>query len=184
MNLQLNILRALVEVAGVKDIRSYLNCVHAYTENESVRYEATNGHIALKITVPNTKKMDLNVLIPTEVIKSIKDRSLFTLELDTSGPKHILHSTLFDRVDAKYPDLDPLFDAVVHEPSNEPATYNPMLLIKFQRAFNILSNRTATNPSEQAIPKIFQNGLEAAKVVARKIPDTMTATGLIMPLRN
>lgn len=109
-------LKALLTVAAKKDVRYYLNGVHVvYVDGQTIKLEASDGHIALRLTLNGTHGIapDTDVILCgvklRNVLKMFSDRDDVTLSVDSEGVAK-LGGFEIGTIDGRYPDLSRVID--------------------------------------------------------------------------
>ena len=99
-------LKAAALCTSKNDIRTYLNGVHVYKN----KIEATNGHVAVQMTMSKRIKKDLILLIRGIIPKNSQDsifvfgKDNFVKNYDSFG--ELLSILVVDVIDGKFPDLN------------------------------------------------------------------------------
>jgi len=177
------VLRALLHLSGIKDLRRYLNGVHvAFTPDQTV-YTATNGAVLGRVTERAANPGSAVLIIPREVIKALRPTAkvLATaalLHIDEGRKARIVQELPsgvvdlnFTGVDGVYPDCDRVIPA---RASGEAGNYDAELLALFTASNKELG---AKHPGQF---KLHQNGTDGAALVSL-VCDTFV--GVIMPMR-
>ena len=105
MKINSNQLRAAKVCQAKDDVRYYLNGIHIYKN----KIEATNGHIAVQMTMTNRIKRDLILNIQGPIPKSAKDSVFvfgndnFVKHYDSFGS--LIKISVVDVIDGKFPDV-------------------------------------------------------------------------------
>ena len=111
-------LKAAALCQGKNDIRYYLNGIHIYKN----KIEATNGHIAVQMTMSKRIKRDL-ILNVNGIIPKRSQDSVFVFGKDNFVKNYDMYGNLLsiltvDVIDGKFPDLNRVmpkdFKAVSH----------------------------------------------------------------------
>ena len=99
-------LRAAKVCQAKNDVRYYLNGIHIYKN----KIEATNGHIAVQMTMVNRIKRNLILNIQGPIPKKAQDsvfvfgKDNFVKHYDSFGS--LIKISVVDVIDGKYPDLN------------------------------------------------------------------------------
>lgn len=99
-------LRAAKVCQAKDDVRYYLNGIHIYKN----KIEATNGHIAVQMTMKNRIKRDLILNIQGPIPKTAKDsifvfgKDNFVKHYDSFGS--LIKISVVDVIDGKFPDIN------------------------------------------------------------------------------
>ncbi len=99
-------LRAAKVCQAKDDVRYYLNGIHIYKN----KIEATNGHIAVQMTMTNRIKRDLILNIQGQIPKNAQDsvfvfgRDNFVKHYDSFG--WLIKISVVDVIDGKFPDIN------------------------------------------------------------------------------
>ena len=177
------VLRALLHLSGVKDMRRYLNGVHVVFTPDQTVYTATNGTVLGRVTERAANPGSAVLIIPREVIKAlrptVKDLATAALHIDEGRKarivQHLPAGTVdinFTPIDGQYPDCDRVIPA---RTSGEAGNYDAELLALFTASNKELG---AKYPGQF---KLHQNGADGAALVSSLVRSTFV--GVIMPMR-
>ena len=188
--LNANTLAALYPFTAVKDVRYYLGGVYIEpNKTEGITAVATNGHVILAVNdtagtceapviisfestlVTQMKKHNAGLATITRISPDLPGVTI-SLESGFSGPGTI--------IDGRYPDYQAVMPG---ELASEPAAYvayDPQYISKFCVAEKVL------RPMHKAHGLQIVNGADnrAGCIVFPFISDTVSARGVIMPLRS
>lgn len=172
--IQENVLLAMTNLAGKKDIRYYLNGVHVDITSDYIRIVATDGHLlGIFQQTQQTKGDPVKVIIPTEVIAKLdKNKGHHILMLNDSHNWSI-GGIAFVPLDGTYPDYMRVLPK--GEMSNEVAQFNPDFLARFAKVAKLIGG--SKNPTIT----VAHNGNSPAWV---DIGMPMCFIGVMMPLRS
>lgn len=127
-------LKALLTVAAKKDVRYYLNGIHVvYVDGQTIKLEATDGHIALRLTLngPHDVAPGANVILCgvklRNVLKMFTERSEATLLIDSEGSASVGGFEV-GTVDGRYPDLSRVIDRKIDHKCDDVIGLNFALL--------------------------------------------------------
>jgi DNA polymerase-3 subunit beta len=176
-------LKALLLVAGNKDIRYYLNGVCVEIHARYTRYVATDGHrLALihdAVPADDEDQSPAVMIIPRDAIKAvkaIKGRNAVPMSYDAVNPSaecRIEGATpvVFQPIDGKFPD----YSRVIPQTTNgEPGAYDWQYMADFDSLTEIAFGCRYS-------VALHQNGPSSSALVT--VPNH-AFLGVIMPLRN
>ena len=176
------VLRALLHLSGVKDIRYYLNGVHVVFTPDQTVYTATNGTVLGRVTERAANPGSAVLIIPREVIKSLRPTAkalAAALHIDEGRKARIVQELPSGVVDMNfagiggvYPDCD---RAIPAQTSGEAGNYDAEQLALFTASNKELG---AKYPGQF---KLHQNGADGAALVSSLVRSTFV--GVIMPMR-
>lgn len=160
-------IKALLNVAAKGDIRYYLNAICIDVRESDVTLVSTDGTILLAVPVIPTEPMPVGQWILDRAhAELIKGKEItITIEdgkIKISGKDGVLP---FAPVSGKFPDWRSVTPA---QSSGEVAQFNPELVARLGKAFDLLS---------APFPTIHHNGKNGARVTS-----DCDALGVIMPL--
>jgi DNA polymerase-3 subunit beta len=199
LNIQSDVIKALLIIAAKGDIRYYLNgvCVDA-RENGDVVLVATDGHRLLAVPMEAADVEELapgEYIIPRDVLAAVKPnkagRTTFPLSLEITTPAPapdperpgvtVQARPVFTLIGAttatgltiggRYPDWRRVMPASA---TGEPGAYQPAYIGDFGAVAALLHGSTKVHP------KIHQSGPEGSALVSCL---GRNALGVVMPLR-
>lgn len=169
--IQKNVLQAMSNLSGKKDVRYYLNGVCVIANDQMVRYVATDGHIMGIYQHERNAEHDNglgSLIVPNEVIAKLEKN--VDLILEQINGQWVVGSQLFTPIDGKFPDYQRVLPR--GEVSNEVAQFNPDFIVRFQKVGKLLV--------KNAVPTIGHNGSGSALVDIGH----MNFIGVMMPIRT
>ena len=182
-------LMALSHLAGVKDIRNYLNGVYIEFDGDNLAMVATDGSVIGVIRSGLTGHVGKGqLLIAHQVIKHIGKTAeviqLQSLELPghwllKSGTMQFEFESIVNSSNYTFPNWRQLFKGLISDPpNNEPAYYSINLLNKVEKCARSLSYKPSRTQNNF---ELTQNGNSSAPV---RVPGCERFAGLLMPVRS
>ena len=175
-------LRAMLPLAGDRDVRFYLNGVMVEVHQTQTRYVAMAGAVLGLYSEPreNDTSETIQIIVPRDVVKQLKpnkNRMFGSLVLNEDGTARILNPASeqdigFKPIDGVFPDYQRV---VPKEVDGTAGNYDVELLYRFVEVNKLLG---AIYPG--AID-LQQNGTTAAALV--RLTDS-NFTGVVMPYRK
>ena len=169
--IQKNVLQAMSNLSGKKDVRYYLNGVCVIANDQMVRYVATDGHIMGIYQHERNAEHDNglgSLIVPNEVIAKLEKN--VDLILEQINGQWVVGSQLFTPIDGKFPDYQRVLPR--GNISNEVAQFNPDFIVRFQKVGKLLV--------KNAVPTIAHNGSGSSLVdIGHK-----DFIGVMMPIRT
>lgn len=196
IHVSIKALKALLNAAGKKDIRHYLNGVQVQASTTETRISATNGHIAAIYRKQAANVLVnpcevLSIIIPREVLEKIKlnKRAPDLVEIAGERPMSEVGSTRygkftltydgmvygFNEIDGVFPDIKRVApDYSVLKPVEvSPANYSPEYLVAFQKTIAGIRGNSGTY-------RLTQHGT----LIGVISDGTDDFVGVIMPLKD
>lgn len=192
-----NALRAMLHLAGDRDVRSYLNGVLVEANATATRLVATDGHVLGVFEQPAPKKTPnevagvVQIIVPRETLALLKaDRKALprvTLTWDETAPTVAYGAVAaaelddsgrrigFTPIDGKFPDYTATIPHA--NPSGEAAQFDVALLDRFVKVARLLGVRCP-----ETMLDIAHNGPDRAAAVT--IHGAPEFAGVIGPLRT
>jgi hypothetical protein len=178
------VIRAMLTVAPVTDIRYYLNGMHLRGDARGIIAEATDGHAMLRARVSDAPQAPAwSLILPRAAIEPLAGKGKKTLDevvtVDASDPGAVIirepDGTVrtIQSVDGTYPDTDRVTPLPSITPI-EPAQFNPALLARVHSALQLLG-------AAKTDVQIRQHGDKPSLVTASGLPE---ALAVIMPWRQ
>lgn len=166
--IKLSALQGMVQLAGNKDIRYYLNGVRVEFNSSNIRLIATDGH-KIGIFQDDTNSVGLGKLtIPRTFIESlpkakIRENPTLTISQDTVNPtlwhcEYGNNKTSFYEIEGQYPDYSRVLSGV--KTSGKPSQFNDQYIAQFKKCGLML---TFLN-KDHFFPTIYHNGDSCALV--------------------
>lgn len=183
MLINIQMLKAIRFGASAEETRYYLQGVFIKTQGNHIVMCATDGHrmIIGRHAGGADGEHNAGMIIPIRMIdrikiaKKLKDHDgVLTVDGQIVTIKYAGEIFVDQLIDGTFPD----YTRVIPKGwSNEPAQYNPALLVDFVKAVKIVSNNTKPSIT------VHQNGLNAA-VVNLNSGNELDWFGVIMPMRG
>jgi DNA polymerase-3 subunit beta len=188
ISVDMKVLKAMLNLAGENDVRSYINGVLVAVVDDHTRYVASNDSIVGVFKhAPLGSGETGEVIVPRSIIEQckVKGKASAIVLVDPFNRKLTFNGVTYSWDDVgKYPDYRRVVPAGV---SGEKSTFDPELLMEFKKAFVEL-NKAGYDIGPWA-PCIGSNGSEGALVRvgtdATKKYDSVYSpdfVGVIMPL--
>lgn len=179
-------LKGLVELAGKKDIRYYLNGVRVEFRHDLTRLIACEGHILGLLNI-KAENQGLGALtIPREFIENLpkaskKSDPLITISQNTENPTfwHCEYDnikTSFYEIEGKYPDYTRVLQPI--KTSGKPSQFNDQFISAFKKCGLALTFLHKDN----FFPEIIHNDNSSALVELPTLQGQFV--GVIMPLKS
>lgn len=175
-------LRAMLPLAGDRDVRFYLNSVMVEVQQTQTRYVATTGAVLGLYSEPreNDTSETIQIIVPRDVVKQLKPNKKMvfgSLVLNDDGTARILNPASeqdigFKPIDGVFPDYQRV---VPKEVDGTAGNYDVELLYQFVEV------NKALGAKYPGMIDLQQNGPTAAALVRLTDPDF---TGVVMPYRK
>lgn len=171
-------LKAIALFAAKKDIRDYLQGVHFTHTHGGIVAQATDGHIAASLFVPQAEPAIFQpVIVPLGDIDRLKltAKGLVDVVVDdgqiTLSYNGVRITT--QALDTRFPNV---MRVTPESASGQPGAFDAALLTRIDKAAKLL-----TGAKGASLYRLHHNGEDAARV---SIPERDDFCGVIMPMRN
>lgn len=172
MEIQIDVLKAMLLFAAKDDVRTYLNAIYVEAGPKGARLTATDGHVLACYQLDEDAHGVLDAVIPRELIEralKVSPKRLTHLSLSIQDGQARLGELTSPLINSPYPHYRKVIPKSVN---GTPGQYDPELLVRFSKAVKILNGEYTT---------LAYNGPESAAWVSINIPQFF---GVIMPIRN